>query len=361
MQKYKLCLITASLKSGGAERVMSELANFWAEQGHEIHLVILSSHPDFYKISDKIIVHRLGFKNINKIQRLFSEFTTLFRLRKLLKKENPDSVLVFQTKYNVLTILAALLTKIPVFVSDRNNPKLKAPFFLRLMRKIFYPLATGIVAQTGEAKNFLVSAVKCKNVAVIPNPIKKMNLSETNKEKIILNIGRLVWEKGQKHLINAFAKINDSDWELVILGDGPLMNDLQKQVTTLNLQDRVILNGTTLDVDSWLSKASVFAFSSVSEGFPNALAESMCAGLPCVSFDCDSGPRDLIKNNKNGFLIPVGDENLFTEKLQELINNADLRNMFVYEAKKLNEELKIEVIAEKYLDFITQNQNEDKK
>lgn len=332
---------------------MSELANFWVEQGHEIHLVVLSTHPDFYKTSDKIIIHRLGFKNINKIQRLLSEITSFFRLRKVLKKEKPDSVLVFQTKYNILTILAALFTKIPVFVSDRNNPKLKKPFFINLMRKICYPLAAGAVAQTNEAKDFLINEIKCKNAETIPNPIKEIILSQTDKEKIILNVGRLVWEKGQKYLINAFAKINAQDWKLVILGDGPMMNDLKQQVVSLNLQDRVFLNGATPNVDLWLSKASIFAFSSVSEGFPNALAEAMCAGLPCVSFDCSTGPKDLITDRKNGFLVPSGDENLFADRIQELASNSDLRESLGAEAKKLREQLDADIIAEKYLNFIT--------
>ena len=354
MQKYKLCLITASLKSGGAERVISELANLWAEQGHEIHLVVLSTHQDFYKTSDKIIVHRIGFKNINKIQRLFSEITSFFKLRKLLKKEKPDSVLVFQTKYNILTILAALFTKIPVFVSDRNNPKLKCPFFIKFMRKICYPFAAGAVAQTNEARDFLINKIKCKNVETIPNPIKEIALSQTGKEKIILNVGRLVWEKGQKYLINAFAKINVPDWKLVILGEGPLMNDLKKQVETLNLQDRVFFNGATQNVDLWLSKASIFAFSSVPEGFPNALAEAMCAGLPCVSFDCSTGPKDLITDEKNGFLVPLGNEDLFADRLQKLASNSDLRESLGSEAKKIYKNLSKDTIAEKYLDFITQ-------
>ena len=162
----------------------------------------------------------------------------------------------------------------------------------------------------------------------------------------------MVTEKGQKYLIESFSKINHLDWTLVILGDGPLRNELESQIELLNLKERVILLGTVNNVDEWLARASIFAFSSISEGFPNSLSEAMSAGLPCVSFDCDAGPRDLIIDGLNGFLVPLKDVFEFSKKINQLILNPDLRLSIGQEASSIGTRLDSTKIAHEYLRFL---------
>src|SRR5690606_37548169 len=146
-----------------------------------------------------------------------------------------------------------------------------------------------------------------------------------NKENIIICVGRLIPVKGHKYLIEAFANCkNIDDWKLVFLGDGILKNELLQQVKNLNLEDNVKFIGATKNVDEWLSRSSIFAFTSISEGFPNALAEGMSASLPCVSFNCVTGPKDLIKHGYSGYLIEVGDIENFSLTLNMLMENAEL-------------------------------------
>ena len=304
--KLKIMLIASSLKQGGAERILSELANQWALENHEVHLVVLFDMPHFYKLHKNVIVHELGFKNLGFFQKIYSESTVFIKLRRLLKKENPRFVLSFLTLYNALTILASRFLNLKVYVSERDNLKITPPISLDILRRSTYPFATGIIAQTEDAKTILAKTFRSDKIQVIPNPIRKIQEDSTiKKENIILNVGRLVTEKGQEYLIESFSNIKDTSWNLVILGEGPLKEDLEAQVESLGIQDRVHLLRAVQNIEEWLRKASIFAFPSISEGFPNALLEAMSAGLPCVSFDCDSGPRDVIENGENGFLVPV--------------------------------------------------------
>ncbi|WP_051300154.1 glycosyltransferase family 4 protein [Methylobacter luteus] len=351
---YKVVLVIPTMRQGGAERVMSELANAWSTQQHEIHLVLLAKSENFYYINDNVIIHNLGFSHSGLFIKVFNELKVFFKLRKILKEQKPDFVLSFMSKYNILTILAASYLNVKVFVSDRSNPKKKLPFLISFLRKITYRFADGIIAQTSLAKLVLEKNTGNRNVMVIPNPLKAISIYENiEKEKIILNVGRLVNEKGQKYLLEAFKKIKDTEWKIAILGDGPLYDQLKKQAERLGLNDQVIMPGAVNEIDNWLAKASVFAFPSISEGFPNALVEAMAAGLPCVSFDCDAGPRDIIIDGKNGYLVPVRDVELLANRLETLINNAEIRTQLSKEAANIVNGFAVEKISDDYLTFCT--------
>ena len=349
----KIFLIIPTLKPGGAERVMSELANEFSKNNHEVHLVLLVQSDDFYSINPSVKIHRLGFINKGGVKKLKAELNTFYKLRKLLKSVKPEAILSFMDKYNVFTILASLFLNLSVFISDRSNPYNPIPITLEILKKITYKYASGIVAQTSLAKEISKKKYGNKNIKVISNPVRLINMhSEIERQKIILNVGRLVPEKGQKFLIEAFGKLNLSDWQLVILGDGPLRKELETQVNDLGIKDNVYMPGTTNNVDEWLAKTSIFAFPSVSEGFPNALVEAMASGLPCISFDCDAGPRDIIKNGENGFLVPLKNTAEFSEKIQFLIDNTEFRLLMGNKASEIKNKLEISKIAKEYLNFL---------
>jgi glycosyltransferase involved in cell wall biosynthesis len=349
----KLFLIIGTLTQGGSERVISELANEFARQRKEVHLVLFVKSNDFYKLHPDIRMHRLGFRNNGAIQRIASELQTFYKLRKLLKKQKPDAVLSFLEKENILTILASRFLHLKVFVSDRSNPKRKKPKQIAFLKWLSYKFAAGVIAQTSLAKEILEKTTKNKNIKVIPNPLKSVKLyPEIKREKYILNIGRLIPEKGQKYLLEAFVGLNVPDWKLVILGDGPLRCELINQAKQLHIDHQLLMPGVVNNVDDWFARSSIFAFPSISEGFPNALAEAMAAGLPCVSFDCDIGPRDLINDRVNGILIDVYDVEEFSKNIALLINSPEKRELLGYEAMKIKDKLEITKISQAYLDFL---------
>ncbi|MFW5983047.1 MAG: glycosyltransferase family 4 protein [bacterium] len=352
----KIFLIRSSLIHGGAERVITELANEFAKNKHEVHMVILAVSEDFYSLHPEIKIHRLGFLNKGALKKQFAELKTFFKLRELLKTERPDASLSFGPKYNILTILASSFLGLKIFVSDRSNPRKKIDWHIDLVRRLTYRFANGVIAQTSLAKKLQERTTGNKNIKVIPNPVKEVKLyPEIKCEKIILNVGRLVPEKGQKFLLEAFKNLNVSDWKLVILGDGPLRGDLENQAKKLQIENKVIMPGAVNNVDEWLAKASIFAFPSVSEGFPNALLEAMAAELPCVSFDCDAGPRDIITDGENGFLVELYDVEAFSNKLEQLTNSIVHRQKIGYSAKQYAKRFNIRDISEAFLGFITKN------
>jgi len=347
-----IALVIPTLTQGGAERVMSELANEWSYQGHEIHLILLAKHKRFYKIRTSVIVHHLNFENKNAVGNIISEIRTFFKLHKILKEKRPDFVLSFMEKYNILTILASRFLGTKTYVSDRSGPYRKIPTYLKFLRKITYRFADGIIAQTNLASEVVMRQVKNNNITVIPNPLKKISLRQFPKrEKLVLNIGRLVFEKGQDYLLEAFAMMEDNGWKLAILGEGPLKETLIKKAKDLNIDHKVIMPGAVENVDEWIAKASIFAFPSLSEGYPNALTEAMAGGLACIAFDCDAGPREIINNGKNGLLVPLGDVKRLNECIQALISDEYLRSNIATEAQKIFDEINIEKISAKYLSF----------
>ncbi|MDD3944782.1 MAG: glycosyltransferase family 4 protein [Bacteroidales bacterium] len=352
----KIFLVIPTLKQGGAERVMSELTNEFAKQKHEVHLILLASVSDFYSIDDSVTIHRLAFVNRGRLHKLFDEMKVFFKLRNLLSLHRPDATLSFMDKYNILTILASRFLNLNVFVSDRSNPFKKIPLLISFLKIHTYKYANGIIAQTQLAKKILEKKTKNKNIKVIPNPIKNIeHFPEVSRENIILSVGRLVPEKGHKYLIDAFSNLDIEDWKLVILGEGVLRTDLEKQINGLSIQDKVILYGAVQDVDKWLSKVSVFAFPSISEGFPNALVEAMSVGLPCVSFDCKTGPKDIIENHKNGILVEEKNIEELTIALKILISDEQLRRRLGNEAIKIKKHLSLEKISKEYFEFISDN------
>ena len=151
----KIFLIIPTLKQGGAERVMSELANELAKLNHEVFLILLVKANDFYNVEPTVKVHRLDFINKGGIRKIIDEIKILRKLRKMFKENRPDTTLCFMHQYNILTIVASRFLNLNIFISDRDNPKRKQTFLISFLKKCTYRYATGIVAQTTMAKEML--------------------------------------------------------------------------------------------------------------------------------------------------------------------------------------------------------------
>ncbi|ENV47590.1 hypothetical protein P255_01951 [Acinetobacter brisouii CIP 110357] len=351
----KLMIVIPTLGSGGAERVVSTLANIWVnEKDLDLSITLLNKSEDFYSIDNSIKIYRLNYEGgLGLVKKSIGLFKTIIKLQQLIIREKPDVVLTFIREANIFTLLACNRTNTKVVISERDSPNANISKIYSFLRKYTYKKAAGIIAQTHEYKQFIMQEIGNENVLVIPNPIREIQKYDVEKEQIILNVGRLIKEKGQSFLLQAFAKIEDKrDWRIVILGDGYLRDELEKLVESLNLKAYVDFKGATKEVDYWLNKSSIFAFPSISEGFPNALAEALVAGLPCVSFDCTAGPKDLIVSRINGLLIDTYDVDAFSESLKQLMTSSELRDYLSKNTTPLIYDLDASQIANKYLLFL---------
>lgn len=352
MDKIKICLVIPSLRSGGMERVMSELANYFSNKSElEVHLICLSKNKLFYSINQSVILHEPEFERSTWF--IYS-VKTLFYLRKNLKKLRPNTMLSFGETYNSFVLLSSIFLNLNIFVSDRSKPDKDWGIVHKYLRKILYPQAKGIISQTTYSKIFLQKETKHQNICVIPNPVDLENFSSKEKKKIILNVGRLISTKKIEVLLEIFAKAKQNDWKLWIVGDGPKRVQLEEIADRLGISTSVKFWGSQKDVALFYRQAAIFSFTSVSEGFPNAILEALASGLACISFDCVAGPSDLIQDGLNGFLIPEMDKETYLEKLQVLMDDKELRNQMGKIAFETSQNYHISKIGEDYLKFITE-------
>jgi GalNAc-alpha-(1->4)-GalNAc-alpha-(1->3)-diNAcBac-PP-undecaprenol alpha-1,4-N-acetyl-D-galactosaminyltransferase len=358
LENKRVCFVIHSLLAGGMERVMSEIINYFSQtKKYQVHLVLYGIKREiFYTIAEDIIVHKPNFEFDNS-KRTLSTLKTIRFLRKKIKEINPIFVLSFGERWNSLVLLSLLGTSIPVFVSDRSQPDKSLGVKDDFLRKLLYPKAKGIIVQTKKALEIYQRMYNHRNFKVIGNPIRPISETEIEKENYILMVGRYIKSKQQNKLIEIFSKLNAPNWKLVLLGYDHLkqnnQSEWEKLGTDLNVSDRVLFTGKQDDVEYYYGISKIFAFTSISEGFPNVIGEAMSAGLPVVSYDCIAGPSDLISDNVNGFLIPINEDNLFVEKLQCLIDNPDIRNLFGERAKKSIQQFELNYICKQFEEFIT--------
>jgi len=169
-------------------------------------------------------------------------------------------------------------------------------------------------------------------VRVIPNPVPEQEVdiqrhARVREMKRLLAVGRLDEQKQFDMLIKVFASLaqRHTHWSLRIVGEGPLRAALQQQIAELGLEERVTLPGRTAHIAEALAESDTFVLTSKYEGFPNALLEAMAVGLPCVTFDCPSGPREMTMGGQTALLVPFNDEQALESALERLMLDADLR------------------------------------
>lgn len=336
---------------GGMERVLTLLANYAEEERYSVSIICIIEKKIEYPLNNNISIYapekkyKKGF--INKLRVFLFLYGTLRAIK-------PDSALCFSEVFNPLALVVGRAAGIPVFISDRSNPYKVLRRSIRFLRKITYPLAKGMISQTELAKEVAIKRKYNKNISVIPNPLRQIN-DEYKKEygNKVISIGRLVATKKIDELIEIFSSIdNAKGWELLIVGEGNEKEKLLSKIRELEIEDRVRLIGAVKDVDKYLAKASIFAFTSVSEGFPNALSEAVAFPLASIAYDCPAGPADILRDNKNGFLIELNDSETFKKRLEELIMSSELRNRLIQNYTHYREELGIKRICSEFLNFI---------
>ena len=347
----KIAFLISSLNAGGAERVLSLLANELSLT-KDIVIITLSQDEPFYKLNDSITIKHLGVLNsgTNPLKAILSNLVLIYKITSLIKSLRIKSLICFMTTSNILGIISGkFLSNINVTISERANPNFEDVGYWNFLRRKTYKLADRLVVQSEEISNYFKSIIDERKISIISNPIEIIETNKLKKRKIILTVGRVDANKNQEQIIRSFSKVKQEEWKLIICGDGTLLSKLKELVISLNMNDAVEFKGIVKNIERQYERASIFAFSSLSEGFPNVLLEAMSYECACISTDCPTGPSMLIKNNVNGFLIPLADEISYTNHLQKLIDEEKTRNIFVSNAKSSLEHYSLNKVAEQWI------------
>ncbi|WP_316814823.1 glycosyltransferase [Pedobacter nyackensis] len=362
----KLFFVINNLYSGGAERVVSTLANEFNRQGFNVFIVCLNEAEVGYRISPEITIINLLKKRTGEsvFNRLKYASLIYLRLFRLLLRERPICVVSFMTTSNLWTGLACNMIKVPYIVSERTTPENTINsfnYFLRKLTFLIYKKSKTVVIPAKGIEDCIKKNQtfrKLKNTKIICNPINKFQSpsnKKVSKRKFILGVGRLSYIKGFDQLIEAFSKVGSDDIDLIIVGDGSEYENLNLQIEKLGLKSRVKLIGTKDNLQDYYSQAELFVLPSRNEGSPNALIEAMSFGCACIAMDCEFGPSELIENEKNGMLVEADNILELTSAIQNLLSNAELKERIARKAQLIHQTNSLEDVFIKWKDLILSN------
>ena len=357
MQPRKLMFYINMLSTGGAERVMSQLANHFSRAGYEVHLVTSFPVDGEYPVDEDVHRYTLEAQELNQ-SRLMRNISRIAKLRKLCKKIKPHVLISFMQEPNFRAILATAGLPVKTVVSVRNDPNREYGGTLgRFVGKYIMPLADGCVFQTAQAQAWFPQKLQKRSAIILNEVNESFFKTERTGAKHVVSLGRLSAQKNYAMLIRAFGRIagKHPDQDLLIYGKGDHAEMLEQMIGELGLQERVKLMGVTTKVHDVHSKAGVFVLSSDYEGMPNALMEAMAVGVPSISTDCPcGGPEMLIRDGENGLLVPVGDEEAMAAALDKLLSDPHLAQKMGEQARADAQRYTPEKIFKKWKAFIDQ-------
>lgn len=358
----KLLIYLHSLESGGAERVAANLANHWAAKGWEVTIATVETTArDFYQLHPG--VRRIGFglggESRGLLQALTRNAARIRHLRQALRELRPDAALAMMTNANV--ILALACRGLPQFCAVGSEHIYPAQVSLGpiwdWLRRTHYRGLHAVAALTPECAEWIMRHTSARQAPVIPNAagwplaVQEPVLDPASlcrpQRRILLGVGRLADQKNFPLLIDVFARLapRHPDWDLVILGAGPQHEALQAQANAHGLAGRAFLPGVVGNLGQWYACADMYVMSSRFEGFPNTLAEALAHGLPAVSFDCDTGPRDIIRHGVDGLLVPVDNRDALEQALERLMVDDALRAQMAQRAVEARDRFSMERVA----------------
>lgn len=351
-----ITILISSLSGGGAERVCCNLANYLSDFGHMVEILTMGEAPAAESLRDNVTYSPL-LRDKERSNPLANNVKRILRLRRYMKKEAVDAYVVMLPVTTELMLRFSRLTKAPIFVSERADPKVYAKKTQKKLARLA-SRASGWVFQTEEVASWYAPHMKGTPARVIANAINPAFIRpayEGEREKAIIGAGRLTEQKNFPLLIRAFARIAPKfpEHKLVIYGKGGLLDSLKALAAELGVGERVEFPGYVPDMPARLEKASMFVLSSDYEGMPNALMEAMASGLPCVSTDCGGGgARFLIENETNGLLVPQKDEEAMAAAMERILSDEAFATSLGNEARKLQEVLAPEKIYGEWEKFI---------
>lgn len=327
----RIVFVFSGLGAGGAEKIVNLLAHHRLAQGDTVHvLAVNADSPESYFPYDRAITIEALGQPSQRLPRLAQAWHRLLKLRRRLRALEPDLVISFLTKINVLAGLATFGLHSPIIMSERNNFRSQETHLLwRLALPVAARGAASLVMQTNDAYQSLPKWLRAK-AEIIPNPVALPRdcARVPGDGTRVVAVGRLEKQKGFDLLLQAFRYVAMSvpAAKLTIFGDGPQRGILERQAQELGIGDHVRMPGITKSPVEWIRAGDVFVLSSRFEGFPNVLLEAMTAGMASVAFDCPWGPSEILSGPDTGLLVPSGNVKQLGEAIRSLVTDPDLRN-----------------------------------
>jgi glycosyltransferase involved in cell wall biosynthesis len=329
---HNIALVISDLGSGGAQRVLVQLAEAWRRAGRKVTIITLAEPElDFFRLpagTDRIALEGIG-QSRSYFAGLLANFDRIRRLRKALRDTQAQVAVAFIMPTAVLTIIAARGLKIRVIACERNDPARQS--FGRVwnaLRRLAYPLADVVTANSRGVLMALRAYVRGDKLFYVANPLSAPPNSQPARlhALTILSIGRLHRQKAHDILLNAFALFaaKHPGWRLAIMGDGPEAAKLRDLADELHISGRVDWLGIQPDPYPWLQSAQMFVLVSRHEGTPNALLEAMSCGLPCIVSDASPGPLELVTDGSSGIVVPVNDPIALAAQMARVAKDATL-------------------------------------
>lgn len=365
MENIKLLFIIPSLQAGGAERVLTMLANHFSHLNCKLIIVALNHGELAYPVDENVkIIYLLNRKNDHFHFRIYYALQIFMKLMSLLIKERPACVLSFITSANLWTGITCSLVGIPYIVSERTSPNRtinKFNSFLKWISYIIYKKSVAVVVGAKGIENCLRENEpfnKLANFNIITNSVplfKSPSKKKVHYRKFILGVGRLSYVKGFDQLIEAYSKSKINDVDLLIVGEGNERANLICQIYNLGLKDRVKLIGSQNNLQDYYAQAEIFVLPSRNEGYPNALIEAMSFGCPSIAFDCEFGPSEIIEDDLNGLLVENSNIPGLCNAIVRALKNPLLRKTLGRNAIMINYTNSPDIILKKWEKLIFQS------